>query len=53
MKKSIDLRRRVGTLIGALQEIPPRHRTPAMENLLSALLRAAAEYDGEPEDDRR
>jgi hypothetical protein len=50
MKKAIDLRKRVGVLIKALQEVPSRHRTPAMQRLLDDLLRAAAEYDGEKQD---
>jgi len=49
MKKAIDLRKRVGHLIDALKEVPPKHRTPAMSRLLNDLQRAAAEYDGQPE----
>ena len=46
MKKSVDLRRRVAGLIKALEEVPEKHRTPAMSRLLTDLQRAADEYDG-------
>lgn len=45
MKKAIDLRKRVGALIRALQDIPAKHRTPAMQRLLTRMSAAAAEYD--------
>jgi hypothetical protein len=51
MKRSIDLRSRVVNLIKALQEIPSKHRTPALDRLLSDLMCAVAVYDGEPEGD--
>ena len=48
MRKHIDLRKRVGNLIKAIEDIPDRHRTPALANLLTSLQGAANEYDGEP-----
>lgn len=49
MKRSTDIRKRVGALIAILQSIPSKHRTPAMQRLLDDLTRAASEYDGAPE----
>ena len=49
MKKFSDIRRRVGNLIRAIDEVPAKRRSAAMEQLLADLKRAAAEYDSEPE----
>ena len=49
MKKFTDVRRRVGNLIRAIEWIPAKRRSAAMERLLADLQRAAAEYDAEPE----
>jgi hypothetical protein len=47
MKRSTDIRKRVGVLIALIQSVPAKHRTPAMQRLLEDLQRAASEYDGE------
>ena len=47
MKKSVDLRTRVGTLIKTIEQVPPKHLTPAMLKLLTDLRTAAETYDNE------
>ncbi|HWP88357.1 MAG TPA: hypothetical protein VNM70_10790 [Burkholderiales bacterium] len=49
MKKSIDIRKRVGTLIASIKEVPAKRRSAALEQLLTDLQRACAEYDAEPQ----
>jgi len=45
MKKAVDLRKRVGKLIEAIEAIPVKHRTSAMTRLLTDLQSACTEFD--------
>lgn len=48
--RTSNLRQRVGNLIKVLQDVSPKHRTPAMQRLLDDLMRAALEYDSQQQD---